>query len=301
MICPRLLRKILFILLLLANGCYAATFQIASLSPLYQKQLITLGLWQPNCPVALRRLRALTISYYDFHGNAHHNGKIVVLDAVATPVITIFRKLYQMKFPVKTIKLISDYHGHDDVAMKANNTSSFNCRPITGKPAGSTPSIHAYGLAIDINPVQNPYISFSKTENGVAHVKPFRGVKYLNRKNQRTGMAETLVSLFKNNGFFIWGGQWNNPIDYQHFQSSPFVAQMLTGMRAKDATLFFKIIMGHATLIKNFTGKDSAALLKLYKRHMQRFDAAFKAQLPYLKNHNVATFTRCLTRRLNTG
>jgi len=288
------MRLIITLLLLLTNICVAATFQIEPLSPGYQKQLIEQGLWKTSCPVPLNRFRMLIVSYYDFHGKIHHNGKIVVMDAVAKPVIAIFQKLYQTKFPMETIKLVSDYHGDDDASMKADNTSSFNCRPITGRPPGSAPSIHAYGLAIDINPVQNPYISFKRGRN----VQPFRGVKFLNRKDQRLGMVESIVPILRRNGFFIWGGYWHNPIDYQHFQTSRFVAQILAAMKPKDAAIFYNTTMHNQNLIKKFATKDSKMLLLLYHKYPLQFNTLFKTQLYYLKNHNIRTFTRYLLGKL---
>lgn len=291
------MRLMIALLLLIANTCFAANFQCEPLSPSYKKQLIKQGLWEPSCPVSLSRFRMLTVSYYDFHGKIHHNGKIVVMDAVAKPVITIFQKLYQMKFPMETIKPVSDYHNDDDASMKADNTSSFNCRPITGRPPGSPPSIHAYGLAIDINPVQNPYISFKRGRD----VQPVRGKEFLNRKNQRPGMVEPIVPLLVHNGFFIWGGRWKNPIDYQHFQTTRFVAQVLAAMKPSDAAVFYNTTMHNQNLIKKFEAKDSKILIALYQKYPQHFCTLFDAQLSYLKNHNIRAFTRYLSGKLKRG
>jgi hypothetical protein len=76
--------------------------------------------------------------------------------------------------------------------------------------------MHSYGLAIDINPVQNPYLSIG--ENGIVKVHPSAGVEFLNRSNIRPGMLEPVIHIFEKYGFTVWGGKWNNPIDYHHFE-----------------------------------------------------------------------------------
>lgn len=114
--------------------------------------------------------------------------------------------------------------GGDDIAsMTANNTSAFNGRPITG---GSSWSRHAYGVAIDINPLQNPYIS---SKHGKQEILPAASTAS-RRAPQRPGMAEAVRHIFFRHGFLIWGGDWKQPIDYQHFEigSSKFIARLLS-------------------------------------------------------------------------
>lgn len=190
------------------------------------------------------RLKILTISYYDFDGVLHQDGKMIVLDAAADYVILAFKKLFKQKFYLSKIKLMNEYKGDDNLSLKDNNTSSFNQRYITG--SASSLSIHAYGLAIDINPIQNPYISFDYN-NGTAQYYPIEGAKYANRlenrpeKPNREGLAEGIKNIFYQYGFNIWGGDWDNPIDYQHFQTSRILAELLVIMNADDAKEFFKI------------------------------------------------------------
>jgi hypothetical protein len=123
--------------------------------------------------------------------------------------------------------------------MNDNNTSAFNDRPITG---GGTPSLHAYGLAIDVNPIQNPYV----TRSGVTLTfEPAAGADYANRlenrpwKRPRQGMAETVIEAFAENGFLIWGGYWDSPIDYQHFQVGRPFAERLAQLNAPEAEKLF--------------------------------------------------------------
>lgn len=198
------------------------------------------GVMGEGSPVQCKRLKNVNFSYVDFDGKSHTDGKIVVLDAVAPYVSTIFNDLHALSFPIKKSQPIEKYAGNDDKSMADNNTSAFNYRAIAGK---KSLSIHAYGLAIDINPVQNPFIEFK--ENGAAKFKPEQGADYTNRmkhrfgKAERQGMAEDVISTFARNGFQYWGGFWNTPIDYQHFQVSRDMAKLMTTMSSQSASDFF--------------------------------------------------------------
>jgi hypothetical protein len=115
--------------------------------------------------------------------------------------------LHQRGFPLARAKPIEHYHGDDAASMQDNNTSAFNNRPIAG---GGPPSLHAYGLAIDINPLQNPFVQ--PDQQGSARVSPPAATAYLNRlavrpgKPVRRGMAEDVTDLFAEYGFTVWGG-----------------------------------------------------------------------------------------------
>jgi len=176
------------------------------------RDMINKKIWNDTAPVQIERLRLLTISYYDFDEVVHHDGQMIVLDALSDKVISIFKELYNLKFPIAKIKLMNNYNGNDELSMRDNNSSCFIVREITG---GGKPSIHSYGAAIDINPIQNPYV---KPDEKGASVLPPMGSYYLNRGKIRDGMVEPIVEIFKKHGFSIWGGEWNDPIDYQHFQ-----------------------------------------------------------------------------------
>ena len=173
-------------------------------------------------------LRIARLSYWDFEDKEHSDGQIMVLDAVAEPVLKIFKALYKQKFPLAKVCLVDHYKGNDTASMEDNNTSIFNCRAII---RGTKLSLHAYGLAIDINPVQNPFVEFP-AQKSLALYTPTQGRQYANRflyrpeKLFRPGMAEQVVSIFKDNGFTGWGGYWDIPIDYQHFQVPREVAEL---------------------------------------------------------------------------
>jgi hypothetical protein len=193
----------------------------------------------PGMPVGCPRLNLVRFAYVDFEGRLHNDGEIVVMDAVAPHVFRIFETLKQQGFPIKKARPMDQYGGNDDASMADDNTSGFNGRKITG---GSSLSMHAYGLAIDINPVQNPYVK--RTGDKLAFSPP-AGVSYANRFSDRpnkknfAGMAETVIDVFANEGFLIWGGYWDDPIDYQHFQVSQGLAEQLVRLSSAQAIAFF--------------------------------------------------------------
>lgn len=181
--------------------------------------------------VACDRLAVVRFPYVDFNGVHHQDGELMVLAAVAPEVGQLFRRLHRRGFPLAQAKLIEHYQGDDAASMQANNTSAFNNRPITG---GGPPSLHAYGLAIDINPLQNPFVQ--PDDSGGARISPPAATAYLNRlavrpgKPRRAGMAENVTALFAEYGFDVWGGYWDTPIDYQHFQFSRTLAERLASL-----------------------------------------------------------------------
>lgn len=219
-------------------------FVKSSLSDSLKVEMVEMRIWAEDCPISLDRLNLLNLSYVDFEGVEHNDGKMVVLDVVAEKVLDIFKQLFIHKFPINSIKLINDYAGNDDKSMAANNSSAFNYRKVLGT---NDLSIHSYGLAIDVNPLQNPYVTnyyeVGKTE---VAVYPAEGMKYMNRINIRKGMVESslndkynVVELFKQNGFGIWGGSWNEPLDWHHFQLSREHANILSKLSFEEGLEFF--------------------------------------------------------------
>ena len=167
--------------------------------------------WRPGCPVPPRELRAVHLSYAGFDGRAH-TGAIIVNAAVVRPVIEVFRILYRARFPISRMVPVDAFRGSDPRSMAADNTSGFNCRPVDA-PGPPQWSMHAFGLAIDVNTVQNPYL-----ERGFP-VQPPAGAAYVDRSDIRPGMAYPggiLVSAFSSVGWG-WGGDWAGSLDYQHF------------------------------------------------------------------------------------
>jgi hypothetical protein len=169
--------------------------------------------WRPGCPVPPEQLRMLEVEFWGFDGNSH-TGSIVVHASVAAAVTKVFATLYRERFPIRKVEPIDAYGGSDEASLEADNTAGFNCRPAvsSGPPHWSA---HAYGKAIDINPVENPYL-----EGGKVH--PANGADYVKRAPYRPGMAVaggTLVSAFAAVGW-QWGGRWAGTPDYQHFSST---------------------------------------------------------------------------------
>jgi hypothetical protein len=192
-----------------------------------------------GAPVGCERLAVVRFSYFDFKGRTHDDGTLVTLDAVAPYVERIFAALYDRRFPIAKAQPMETFEGDDARAMEADNTSAFNHRTVAGS---ERLSLHAYGVAIDLNPVENPYL----TRNGATvTVAPPKGVAFLNRhedrpgKPERAGLAETVVGVFSDNGFLTWGGDWDDPIDYQHFDIGRILAQRLGALPPEQARLAF--------------------------------------------------------------
>lgn len=174
------------------------------------QSMIDIKVWMPECPVELGALKLLELRHYDFNG-AIQTGEMIVHNKIADRVLSIFQELLDRKFPIEKIKPIDHYGGNDELSMADNNSSCFNFRKIAGTDRLSN---HSYGLAIDINPVQNPYIRIGQ---GSVIIEPASGANFLNRHNERPGMLEPVASIFEKYGF-IWGGRWDSPIDYHHFE-----------------------------------------------------------------------------------
>lgn len=272
-------------LLLIATTTYG--FSISPLSPGMQSKLREAKIWTPKCPVPLTRLKRIQVSYYDLDGKVHNDGNLIALDAVAPTLLTLFEKLYKEKFRIRMINPIQRFEGKTEAARDAGDTFAFVCNPNANNHIAP---IHRYGVAVDINPAQNPMITFPNTSKGVAQISPAEGVAYVNRYQQRPGMNEPIVKYFKKYGFPIWLGEHIAPIRYQHFQTSEFVAALLTKMDASDAKVLFKIVDQKGALVQKLSMENLPAILKLYQFDRRQFLNVFQHQLYYLKNHSTAEF-----------
>jgi hypothetical protein len=176
-------------------------------------------------PLPCARLVRVSFSYVDFDGRQKQDGEMIVMDAIAPYVQHLLAQLHTAGFPLHSAHGLTYYRGDDLASMADNNSSAFNGRPITG---GSSWSKHAYGAAIDINPLQNPYLS-RDAEGHLTVLPPAAAVSERGAKGNpgnpdtprnplNAGMAESVRTLFADNGFLIWGGTWRQPIDYQHFE-----------------------------------------------------------------------------------
>jgi D-alanyl-D-alanine carboxypeptidase len=183
----------------------------ASVAPVSRAELG--ASWHPGCPVGPADLRRVTVPYWGFDRKAHE-GALVVNAAVATDVESIFERLYRVRFPIRRMTPVAAYGGSDDRSMAADNTSGFNCRYAVA-PGAKQWSVHAYGEAIDVNPVENPYLEAGR-------VLPPAGRRYLDRARARPGMAVaggSLVRAFAASGW-RWGGRWTASPDWQHFSAT---------------------------------------------------------------------------------
>ncbi len=159
-------------------------------------------------------LRYVHVLYTDFDGETQE-GELICNAAIAQDLVEIFYELHENDYPIEQIHLVDEYGGDDEASMTANNTSCFNYRSVAGT---STLSNHALGRAVDINPLYNPYITY--TANGSIDVSPSAGWDYADRSANfahKINTNDLCYRLFKEHGF-TWGGSWNSSKDYQHFE-----------------------------------------------------------------------------------
>ena len=168
--------------------------------------------WHPGCPVPIRDLRLVTVSYWTFGGRVKQ-GPLIINEGVADDVLSVFRKLFDTRFPIQKIALAAKYRPPrpSDWYSTVNVTASFNCRPVTGTT--DVFSQHSYGWAVDINPMQNPYIGSD------GNVLRAADLPYVDRSQHLPGMihqGDVVVRAFEAIGWG-WGGDWHSLKDYMHF------------------------------------------------------------------------------------
>ncbi len=159
--------------------------------------------WRPGCPVALRDLRVVTARHWGFDGR-QHTGRLIVHRDVAADVASVLRRLHAARFPIRRMVPVDTYGASDFRSIEADNTSAFNCRYVEGTSRWSE---HAYGRAIDFNPIENPYVSGGRTSHPAS-------VPYVDRAPCRRGMAcpgNVVVRAFEGGrlglGRLLVGGQ----------------------------------------------------------------------------------------------
>lgn len=163
--------------------------------------------WHPDCPVGLEDLRYLTMSFWGFAGG-HHTGEMIVHASVAEDVVSVFERLHEARFPIEEMRIVTTADLHAPATGDGNTTAAFVCRSVR---AGSSWSEHAKGLAIDLNPFQNPYVRGDI-------VVPELASAYLDREWHRRGMVQPgdlVTEAFADIGW-SWGGEWSSP-DLMHF------------------------------------------------------------------------------------
>jgi len=167
--------------------------------------------WHRGCPVSWRRLRVIRLTHWGFDRRVHTGRLVVHRDAVRS-MVAVMRGLFDRTYPIRRMRFVDAYGADDHRSMAADNTSAFNCRFVAGTSRWSE---HAFGRAIYLNPVENPYVDGS-------HVSPPNGRPYADRSLRRRGMVhagDAVVRLFARQGWG-WGGSWTGARDYQHFSAS---------------------------------------------------------------------------------
>lgn len=187
---------------------------ISKITPTIKQRMIEGSSWHKNCPVQLKDLRYIRIKHHNFY-RSEKMGELIVHKDVANEVVNIFRELYKIKYPIRQIRLVSDFRGKDWDSIEADNTSAFNCRKATGSKHWSK---HSYGKAIDINPIENPYIS---RKGHISHLPSLQYRKRIHRNSSFSDQSVLLkqdkaTKIFKKYGW-QWGGDWPVVKDYQHF------------------------------------------------------------------------------------
>ncbi|MDO4949674.1 MAG: M15 family metallopeptidase [Bacteroidales bacterium] len=170
--------------------------------------------FKANCVVPRSELRYIRVLHKNAHGESVV-GEMTLHQSIATEVLSILKELYQASYPIERMRLIDYYEADDEQSMRANNSSGFNFRYISHT---TKVSVHGHGKAVDINPLYNPYHKVLK--DGREVIEPANGAAYLKRDKvfpYKITKEDLCCRLFKKHGF-VWGGDWVNSKDYQHFE-----------------------------------------------------------------------------------
>jgi D-alanyl-D-alanine carboxypeptidase len=173
--------------------------------------------WHPGCPVPLARLRVLTVTHWGFDTGVY-TGQVVVNEHAAAPLARVFKRLYQLRFPIRHMRLAEAYGPTSSQPADGDISDAFECRqavpsPCSGGTGTGSWSEHAYGDAVDLNPIENPYVGCGRTRKRAS-------MPYLDRSWQRRGMVTpAVVQAFSSIGWG-WGGNWTGSTkDYMHFSA----------------------------------------------------------------------------------
>ena len=187
-------------------------FYITEITPEIQDRIMGLS-YKYDCTVPMDHLRYLHVLHKNLAGETLE-GEMICNRYIAQDVLEILEELYEAGYPIERIRLVDEYGASDELSMEDNNSSSFNFRFISYT---TTVSRHGLGLAVDINPLYNPYI---KTLDGAMHVEPDNAWDYVDRSQSypyKIEPGDLCYSLFLAHGF-EWGGDWEGVKDYQHFE-----------------------------------------------------------------------------------
>ncbi len=172
---------------------------------------------------AIEELRYVHIRHYDFDGNPAE-GELICSKTIAQDLVEIFHELYRSEYQLERVLLIDEYDGDATASMEANNSFCFHYPPRGQEDEDSELSTHAYGLAVDINPFYNPYVTY---RDGEEQVSPESALAYADRSSgfaYKIDENDLCYRLFTRHGF-LWGGDWNHAKDYGHFQKNPYASE----------------------------------------------------------------------------
>jgi len=210
------MKKIILLTTVLTSTLLAQfNYEIQEITAEVKQRMLIANSWRQTCPVPLNDLRYINVNHLDFNGETV-SGELIVHKEVADEVVNIFADLYTIGYPVRQMRLVADFGANDWNSIEADNTSAFNCRPVTGKKKKW--SKHAYGKAIDINPIENPYVN---RKGYISHKASWKYKKRVHKVNSLADRAVLLkndkaTKIFKSYGW-TWGGDWRTIKDYQHF------------------------------------------------------------------------------------
>lgn len=192
-------------------------FKVVEISDAVFARMQKGGSYPKSCTVKRSDLRYLQLLHYNYNGQIVC-GEMVCNKAIANDVKEAFKELFQAKYQIERMRLIDDYNANDDKSMRANNTSSFCYRTVAGS---KTLSLHAHGMAIDINPLHNPMVKRNSAGN-ITKIQPDTDTarKYANRNSKLPHIIDhndLCYKVFIKHGF-SWGGAWKRSKDYQHFE-----------------------------------------------------------------------------------
>lgn len=191
---------------------YQPDFYYEPLSEDLKKRITGLS-YKEDCPIPYEDLRYVSVLYVNFKGNTSA-GELICNKAIAQDLVKIFYELYQADYQIEQIRLVDEYGADDVLSMQDNNTSCFNYRTVAGT---NRISMHGQGLAVDINPFFNPYITY---RDGKECISPTGAEAYADRSKPfayKIDENDLCYQLFTEHGF-SWGGHWNHSKDYQHFE-----------------------------------------------------------------------------------
>ena len=208
------LRSLIFtVAFLFVINIYADISFVGKISPVPEniKKQMTGTTWKKGCPVALDQLSYLRLTYWGYD-NKPHVGELIINKAIAENTVATFKKLYDIRFPIESMKLRSYYFKNPNDPSYKNNTSAFNYRKDDQSP--NKLSLHSYGIAVDFNPFYNP----APVAGG--KIDPEGAEKYLNRKLEHKGMihqGDKMFQIMTKNGW-AWGEYFKGGADPMHFE-----------------------------------------------------------------------------------